>query len=89
MVDDGARHALTENGRSLLPSGIIRVSGSFQFGDAVYCMDSTASRFAQGLVNYSSQELQAIIGQHTSRIEDILGQKAYDEVIHRDNLVLL
>jgi glutamate 5-kinase len=41
------------------------------------------------LVNYSSQELLAIIGQHTSRIETILGQKAYDEVIHRDNLVLL
>ena len=89
MVDDGAKNALMQNGKSLLPSGILRVSGSFRFGDAVYCMDTTASRFAQGLVNYSSKELQAIIGQHTSRIEQILGQKAYDEVIHRDNLVLL
>jgi glutamate 5-kinase len=89
VVDDGAKHALTIKGRSLLPSGIIDVSGTFRFGDAVYCTDASATRFAQGLVNYSSQELLAIIGQHTSRIETILGQKAYDEVIHRDNLVLL
>ena len=89
MVDDGAKHALTIKGKSLLPSGIIEVSGHFRFGDAVYCTDASATRFAQGLVNYSSQELMAIVGQHTSRIETILGQKAYDEVIHRDNLVLL
>jgi glutamate 5-kinase len=89
MVDDGAKRALTRHGKSLLPSGILKVSGAFRFGDAVYCMDTTVSRFAQGLVNYSSKELQAIIGQHTSQIEEILGQKAYDEVIHRDNLVLL
>lgn len=89
MVDDGAKRALTHNGKSLLPSGILKVSGAFHFGDAVYCIDTTASRFAQGLVNYSSKELQAIIGQHTSQIEEILGQKAYDEIIHRDNLVLL
>jgi glutamate 5-kinase len=89
VVDDGAKHALTIKGRSLLPSGIIEVDGTFRFGDAVYCTDASATRFAQGLVNYSSQELLAIIGQHTSRIETILGQKAYDEVIHRDNLVLL
>lgn len=89
MVDDGAKHALLRNGKSLLPSGILRVSGAFRFGDAVYCMDQSASRFAQGLVNYSSKELQAIIGHQTSQIEQILGEKAYDEVIHRDNLVLL
>ncbi len=89
VVDEGAKRALTVKGKSLLPSGIVEVSGTFRFGDAVDCMDTSAVRFAQGLVNYSSQELQAIIGQHTSRIETILGQKAYDEVIHRDNLVLL
>ncbi len=89
MVDEGAKRALTIQGKSLLPSGIIEVDGNFRFGDAVYCTDASATRFAQGLVNYSSQELLAIIGQHTSRIETILGQKAYDEVIHRDNLVLL
>lgn len=88
VVDDGAKRALTIQGKSLLPSGIIEVNGNFRFGDAVYCTDASATRFAQGLVNYSAQELLAIIGQHTSRIETILGQKAYDEVIHRDNLVL-
>ncbi len=89
VVDEGAKRALTVKGKSLLPSGIIEVSGTFRFGDAVDCIDASTTRFAQGLVNYSSQELQAIIGQHTSRIETILGEKAYDEVIHRDNLVLL
>ena len=88
-VDNGAKRALTTQGRSLLPSGIVAVSGTFFFGDAVYCVDTNAHRFAQGLVNYSAAELQAIRGQHTSRIEPILGTKAYDEVIHRDNLVLL
>jgi glutamate 5-kinase len=89
IVDDGAKRALTVSGKSLLPSGIINVSGTFRFGDAVDCMDATTTRFAQGLVNFSSQELRAIIGHHTSQIEEILGQKTYDEVIHRDNLVLL
>ncbi len=92
VVDDGAKHALTIDGKSLLPSGIIEVSGNFRFGDAVYCTDASETPFAQGLVNYSSKELLAIIGQHTSRIKTILGQKEkeyYDEVIHRDNLVLL
>jgi glutamate 5-kinase len=89
IVDDGAKQALTTLGKSLLPSGILSVSGNFRFGDAVYCTDTTALRFAQGLVNYSTKELQAILGQHTSHIERLLGHKAYDEVIHRDNLVLL
>ncbi len=89
VVDDGAKRALTVKGKSLLPSGITEVSGTFRFGDAVDCMDASATRFAQGLVNYSSKELQAIIGQHTSRIEKTLGEKTYNEVIHRDNLVLL
>jgi glutamate 5-kinase len=89
VVDEGARRALTTRGKSLLPSGIVTIAGNFHFGDAVYCVDTAAQRFAQGLVNYSMTDLQAIIGQHTSRIENILGSKEYDEVIHRDNLVLL
>lgn len=89
VVDEGAKRALTQKGKSLLPSGIVEVSGSFRFGDAVDCLDASATRFAKGMINYSSLELQAIIGQHTSLIETILGEKKYDEVIHRDNLVLL
>lgn len=89
VVDEGAKRALTTQGKSLLPSGVIDVSGSFRFGDAVYCVDATSHRFAQGLVNYSAAELKTIRGQHTSTIETMLGYKASDEVIHRDNLVLL
>lgn len=89
QVDAGAQQALLMQGKSLLPSGILHVHGNFQFGDPVYCIDAAQHRFAQGLVNYSAAELQAIKGCHTSRIETILGYKTCDEVIHRDNLVLL
>jgi len=88
VVNDGAKAALTTQGKSLLPAGVVRVSGDFRFGDPVACVDLAAQRFAQGLVNYSAAELQAISGQQTSHIETILGYKGADEVIHRDNLVV-
>jgi glutamate 5-kinase len=88
VVNDGARAALTTHGKSLLPAGIVTVSGDFRFGDPVVCVDMAEQRFAQGLVNYSAAELQAISGRRTSHIETILGYKGADEVIHRDNLVI-
>jgi len=88
VVNEGAKFALTTQGKSLLPAGVIKVSGDFRFGDPVVCVDTTAHRFAQGLVNYSAVELQAISGQQTAQIETILGYKGADEVIHRDNLVV-
>lgn len=88
VVNDGAKAALTAQGKSLLPAGVVRVSGDFRFGDPVACVDMAAQHFAQGLVNYSAAELQAIRGQQTSHIETILGYKGADEVIHRDNLVV-
>ena len=88
VVNEGAKFALTTQGKSLLPAGVIKVSGDFRFGDPVVCVDTTAHRFAQGLVNYSAVELQAISGQQTAQIETILGYKGADEVIHRDNLVM-
>ena len=88
VVNDGAKAALTTQGKSLLPAGVVRVSGDFRFGDPVACVDMAAQHFAQGLVNYSAAELQAIRGQQTSYIETILGYKGADEVIHRDNLVV-
>jgi glutamate 5-kinase len=88
VVNEGAKFALTTQGKSLLPAGVIKVSGDFRFGDPVICVDTTAHRFAQGLVNYSAVELQAISGQQTAYIETILGYKGADEVIHRDNLVV-
>jgi glutamate 5-kinase len=89
VVDHGAREALVKKGKSLLPSGLKEVRGSFGVGDCVRCLDPSGEEFARGLVNYSAQELIQIKGLHTSKIEKVLGYKAYDEIIHRDDLVLL
>jgi glutamate 5-kinase len=89
VIDDGAVKAIIQGGKSLLPSGIISVEGEFDVGDAVYCIDSKRSRIAKGLTNYSFSEVQRIKGKKTSEIEKVLGYKYSDEVIHRDNLVLV
>lgn len=88
-IDDGASSALVHSGKSLLPSGIVSASGRFKAGDAVYCIDSAGKRIAKGLTNYSSAEIEKIKGKKTIEIEGILGYRYSDEVIHRDNLVLL
>jgi glutamate 5-kinase len=89
VVDQGAYEAVVKKGKSLLPSGLKAVNGSFGVGDCVRCLSLKGEEFARGLVNYSSQELNRIKGLHTSGIEKVLGYKAYDEIIHRDDLVLL
>jgi glutamate 5-kinase len=88
-LDDGAVKALTDRGKSLLPSGIRKVSGSFKKGDAIVCMCPKGTRIAKGLTNYSSKDLEKIKGKRTSEIEKALGYRYSDEVIHRDNLVLV
>ena len=89
VVDSGAHEAVVHKGKSLLPSGIKEIRGAFGVGDCVRCVDLNDQEFARGLVNYSAQELNQIKGLHTSKIEKILGYKAYDEIIHRDDLVVL
>lgn len=89
MMDEGAVRAITDRGKSLLPSGIVSIDGRFDVGDAVYCLNPSGSRIAKGLTNYSFSELQKIKGRKTAEIERILGYKYSDEAIHRDNLVLL
>jgi glutamate 5-kinase len=89
VVDQGAHDAVVLQGKSLLPSGLKEIRGSFGVGECVRCLDLDGREFARGLVNYSAQELNQIKGLHTSKIEKILGYKAYDEIIHRDDLVLL
>jgi glutamate 5-kinase len=89
ILDDGAVEAIRSGGRSLLPSGIREVDGGFSAGDAVSCMDRQRREVAKGLVNYDSDEVSRIKGVKTAEIEKILGRKDYDEVIHRDNLVVL
>ena len=89
FLDDGAINALTTMGRSLLPSGIIKIEGMFQEGDYVRCVSRDGKKIAKGLTNYSSKDLDLIKGKKTSEIEKMLGYKYSDEVIHRDNLVLV
>ena len=89
VVDQGAHDAVALKGKSLLPSGLKDIRGSFGVGECVRCLDLEGREFARGLVNYSAQELNRIKGLHTSKIEKVLGYKAYDEIIHRDDLVLL
>jgi glutamate 5-kinase len=88
LVDAGARKALTERGKSLLPSGLTEVEGEFRAG-AVVTLAEDGQEFARGLVNYDAQELRKIRGAKTREIERALGYKGFDEVIHRDNLVVL
>ncbi len=89
VVDDGGREALISKGKSLLPGGIVKIEGTFKVGDCVTCIDGTGRAFARGLVKYSSQDLDLIKGLKTSQIAAVLGHKDYDEVIHRDDLVIL
>jgi len=88
IIDDGAKKALLEKGRSLLPSGIIDVEGDFVLGDPVCCVDREGTMIAKGLVNFSSAEIGKIKGLKTTQISQVLGHKDYDEVIHRDNLAI-
>lgn len=89
MVDQGAYSALMNNGKSLLPSGITKITGKFKKGDRVIVSANDSNEFACGLVNYDADELDKIKGKNTKEINGILGHKDYDEVIHRNNLVLL
>ena len=89
MVDSGAEDALVKNGKSLLPSGILAVYGKFNLGNSVMIINRKEKSLAVGLVNYHSTDVEKIMGQKSSKIENILGYKHYDEVIHKDNLVLM
>lgn len=89
VIDDGAVNAVVKSGKSLLPSGIVKVEGVFDIGDAVYCIDTRGNRVAKGIVNYSSHDIEKIRGKKTTQIETTLGYKYSDEVVHRDNLVVL
>ncbi len=89
VVDEGAERALLENGKSLLPSGILEVLGRFSQGDSVVLANRSGAELAMGLVNYSSGDTRKIMGARSPAIESLLGYKHDDEVIHRDNLVLM
>jgi glutamate 5-kinase len=88
FVDKGAAEALRKKGKSLLASGITTFEGNFARGDVVSILGQDRVEFARGLINYSSNEVKIIAGLNTQTIRKNLGSKPYDEVIHRDNMVL-
>ena len=87
-VNDGAKKAICERGTSLLAAGITDVFGSFSSGDMVKVVDKEGNQFARGFVNYSAGEIEKVKGKQSTEIEDLLGHKDFDEVIHRDNMVV-
>jgi len=88
-VDRGAAEALRSKGRSLLPSGVRRVEGDFSGGDCVSLIDPDGIEFGRGLVNYPAGDVLKVMGRRSAEISGVLGYKVADEIIHRDNFVLL
>ncbi|HTY20681.1 MAG TPA: glutamate 5-kinase [Geobacteraceae bacterium] len=89
LVDGGAAEVLHQHGRSLLPSGVIGVEGEFERGACVRVCKADGTEFARGITDYSHQEIARILGRKSREIEVILGYRYGDEIIHRDNLVIL
>jgi glutamate 5-kinase len=88
LTDDGARAAVQHQGRSLLPIGVVGVSGGFHKGDVVALCDAEGQEFARGLTNYSADDARKICGLRTEQVAEVLGSLPYEEVVHRDNLVV-
>jgi glutamate 5-kinase len=88
-LDAGAAQVVREAGRSLLPVGVLACEGHFSRGEVVSCLDPQAHEIARGLVNYNADETRRILGHSSAQIENILGYVDEEELIHRDNLVLL
>ena len=89
LVDAGARRAVCEQGKSLLPSGVKGVQGHFGVGDPVELAVDPKQPFARGLAGYGAEEVRRLAGKKSSEIEGVLGYRATDEVVHRNDLVLL
>lgn len=87
-IDDGAAEAIVNRGKSLLPSGIVGVEGEFSVGAPVEFRKTDNEILGTGLVNYSSTDIRKIMGLKSNQIKNCLGQKPYDDVIHRDNLAV-
>lgn len=91
VIDDGAARAVTESNRSLLPSGITRVEGSFERGDVISVLSEDGRELARGLAQYNSADVDRIRGRKSTDIGSVLGDgnDLYEEVVHRDHLVVL
>ncbi|MEE8399187.1 MAG: glutamate 5-kinase [Desulfobacterales bacterium] len=88
VVDRGAADAMVRKGKSLLPTGVVDVEGEFGVGAPVEFRRIEGDVVGKGLANYSAADIRKIMGLHSNQIKDRLGTKPYDEIIHRDNLVI-
>lgn len=88
-VDNGAKNALINDHKSLLPSGIIEAEGTFKFGDVVSITDEENMIIGKGITNFTKEEIDKMKGLKTKEIEEIYGNRNYHQVIHCDNLVIL
>jgi glutamate 5-kinase len=89
LVDAGARQAVQHKGRSLLAIGVVRVLGAFGKGDVISLCEVDGGEFARGLTNYGAADIARILGLRTEQIAEVLGAVPYEEVVHRDNLVVI
>jgi glutamate 5-kinase len=89
VVDDGCARAVAGQNRSLLPAGILKVEGDFDRGDVVAIQATDGRVLARGLSNYSAADVDKLRGKKTSEVRSQLHEAAYDEVVHRDNLVVI
>jgi len=89
VIDDGAVTVLRQSGRSLLPVGVVDVLGDFSRGELISCVDKSGTEIARGLSSYSASDAKLIIGKASAEIRALLPFAPDDELIHRDNLVLL
>jgi len=88
VIDDGAAAALAQKNRSLLPAGVVSVEGDFAPGDVIAIIGPGGRTIARGLCNYAASDVLKIRGKKTAQVREMLGEAAYDEVVHRNNLVL-
>jgi glutamate 5-kinase len=89
IVDEGAKRAICQNQKSLLPAGVCGLAGNFARGEIVIVKDQQQKALARGIINYKSSDIEAIQGRHSTDIEAVLGYNYGDTLIHRDNLVFL
>lgn len=87
-VDEGARRALQQRNSSLLPAGVVSVSGSFGVGDAVSIVSESGVELARGLARYDARNVKLLAGGHSAQIAERVGSHAGDEIVHRDDIVL-
>jgi glutamate 5-kinase len=88
LVDAGAAEAISKKGKSLIPSWVLSVEGDFEIGNAVSVIDPAGKEIARGIVNFTAREIELIKGRQTKKIPQVLGHKDYEEIIHRNNLVI-